>query len=292
MISQAISRVRGTAGYTLVEMLVAMLISSVVLAAIYSIMTVSLHQTSLITDKDQAAEVGRSTMNNIEEELHSSCTGFGVSAIQAPEAESKLGAAKSPLEGSNATNLWFISAYGSSEAAKADINKVTLNDIRWIATETTSTSPKYQLGKLVDYSFASSGEAGSWTFPTLEEANAKARTLGTNIAHIEVEYSGKKEQIPIFQYYGYNTKTSELSKPTYAEIQGTALSTPLSAKEKNTAKEAIANYSGNVTKVQISFGQIPNDKNTALSRVANLSDSVVLRLSPAVSESTSYNSPC
>lgn len=275
------SKLSGTEAFTLIEMLVAMLIAGIVLAALSIIFVVSLHQQSLTSDKIQSDQLGRTLMTNIVDDLHSSCTGLGTSPVQAPE-----GTLTSPLESSGPTNLWFISSYGSSESGKAVIEKVNLHDIHWTETGTSSTTPKLKLGKLIDYSFPSTSgsTAPNWTFPTLKESNATTRVIGTNVAAPSV--SG----IPLFRYYSYVNNTKEL---TNGELNTTPLSTPLTigtpessgvAAKKGTAEEA--------AQVSITFTQAPTDNDTRNGRTSTFTDSVVLRFSPTTTGTGIESSPC
>ena len=77
---------------------------------------------------------------------------------------------------------------------------------------------------------------------------------------------------PIFQYYGYQTGGT---------VNATPFSTPLST--ANAATTA---------KVVISFRTIPADNFNAGVRATDLSDSVVLRLTPASSLAAATNAPC
>jgi Tfp pilus assembly protein PilV len=61
------------AGFMLIETLVAIISATVVTGALFMILIVSLHQTSRITGRVQATELGRDTMTHIVDELHSAC---------------------------------------------------------------------------------------------------------------------------------------------------------------------------------------------------------------------------
>jgi Tfp pilus assembly protein PilW len=221
-------------GFTLIELLVAMLSSIVVIGALYAILIVTLHQETLTTDKVQADQLGRTAMTKIVEELHSSCTGFGATAIQAPSTT-----VSSPLAASGSFNLWFLSAYGDTGSGNASLPEVTEHDINWTSTGTSSTG--LPLGKLTDYSFASTGGTSpKWTFPALSIANAKATLLATNVIPLQV--SGASTAI--FQYYKYNnTSTSS----TFGQLEALATSEiPL-----------VAATAEKVAKITISFTQAP-----------------------------------
>jgi Tfp pilus assembly protein PilW len=262
-----ITHMRSESGFTLIELLVSMLTSIVVIGALFSILLISTHQSSRTTDYVQSNQLGRDTMTNILEELHSACTGAGTggySAIQKPTT-----VPSSPLAETGATNLWFISTYGTPSSATAELKEVTEHDLNW-----TETAKK--LGKLTDYAFPGTGTVGAWTFPsTLSIANAKTRVLAENVM------APKEGTGPIFQYFSYYDNQAESN---YGQLETTALTTPLSS------EAAAANFAGGVAQVVISFTQAPPDKNTQLSRIANFSNSVNLRFSPT--STTSGISPC
>ena len=101
-------------GTTLIELLVAMLSAMVVLGALLAILEFSTGQETRISDKVQADRIGRAAMARVVDELHSSCTGFGATAIQAPTSTPK-----SPLLSSGPADLWFLSAYGNASSGSA-----------------------------------------------------------------------------------------------------------------------------------------------------------------------------
>src|SRR5271168_4597836 len=92
--------IRDDRGFTLIELLVSMLTATIVVGALFSILTISTGQTALIADRVQANQLGRTAMTRIVDELHSSCLAAGFAPIQ---------------EKSNETELIFKNAY-SEEA--------------------------------------------------------------------------------------------------------------------------------------------------------------------------------
>lgn len=267
-------------GFTLIEMLVAMLIAGVIMAALSMIFVTSLHQQSQASDKAQSDKLARILMTSIVEELHSGCTGLGAYSIKAPSSTSTLGAPESPLGEANSTNLWFVSAYDNSESAKAVIGKATLHDINWTKTATSKTN--LALGTVTDYSFASNGgEAPNWTFPTLKVSNATARTLGTNV--VVPTPAGT----PLFQYYSIVNSSSSSSN---GEISTTPLSTPLTGATETT--EVTHGTAEETAKITISFMQAPTDGDTRSGHTSALTDSVVLRFTPTTTGTGITDSPC
>lgn len=242
-------------GITLVELLVAMMLSVIIIAGLIAVFTVTLRQSARITNQVQANRKGRVTLTKAIEELHSACTGLNTLPIQAPSTTPS-----SPLAASNSVNLWFLSAYGNKTSAEPIIGEVTEHDLNWTATKTSSTG--LSMGTLTDYSFvATGGEAPTWTFPALNTTNATAKVIGTNV----IAPSGK-----LFTYEAYNT-SGELVE----------VAVPLTA----TTAKTVAN-------VNISLTQAPDSGDTRPGRTANLSDSVLLRFTPGETGTEAENKPC
>jgi hypothetical protein len=248
-------------GFSLLEVLVAMLASIVVVIALYSIVNFTLNQEVRTNEIVQADQVGRTAMGNVVEELHSSCT--GVAPIQQPSAPI------SPLTASGPLSMWFISAYGDTESGAATLPEVTEHEIVWTSNETSNTSMK--LGTLTDYAFKSKSTSKSpeWKFPTLETSNAKATVLAKDVIPTEIN-----TKPTIFQYYKYENGALVTNTPS------------------TSAAEA-----EHVAKVTIGFSQAStggglgstSGGDTRTGRTASFSDSVVLRLDPTEKES---EGPC
>jgi hypothetical protein len=251
-------------GFSLMELLVAMLASIVVVIALYTIINFTLNQEVRTNEIAQADQVGRTALGSIVEELHSSCT--GVAPIQQPSAP------VSPLTKSGPLSMWFISAYGDTESGAATLPEVTEHDIVWTSNETSNTGKK--LGTLTDYAFKSEGEYPAWKFPSLTTANAakppnKVTIFAKNVIPNEVN-----SEATIFQYYKYENGALVTTKPS------------------TSAAEA-----EHVAKVTIGFSQASTGGglgstkggDTRTGRPASFSDSVVLRLDPTEKET---EGPC
>ena len=168
----------GEHGFTMIELLIGMACAAIVVAALATIMQVALDQSTRLSDVTSSDQIGRTAMNQIVEELHSSCTGFEATAIQVPS-----GTVTAPLSKLNATNLWFLSAYGTGTGAEgAFYKKMYEHDIMW---EKTGEVSGQKLGNLIDYRFTSTGEPlqGIWPFPALETKNATKTLLAENVVY-------------------------------------------------------------------------------------------------------------
>ena len=170
----ALLRLRSEHGLTLIEVLVATIISLVVTFAAFSILDISLSQSTRTADRVSADQRGRLAMEKIILKLHTSCV--------APET--------TPVEvGSEGNKLLIVSQTGS----EASFAQVELHEISF-----TETSGK---GKLTDTSYLNTGTAPApnWEF---SKTVHNTTTLLTGV--------GKSGATPIFQYFKY--EGSELSK--------------------------------------------------------------------------------
>jgi hypothetical protein len=238
-------------GASLLEMLVAMASAAIIMIAMVGLLEFTTSQASRISERVQSDRIGRLAMTRVIEELHSSCVGFGSQAIQGPSATPS-----SPLETTGPTNLWYISAYGSSTSKSAVEKTVYLHDISW-----AEEAAKNGQGTLTDYSFesvAGSGPgttSGNWEFPKLEEKLSKKRVLATKVTPVTI--SGTKT---VFQYYTLSSSTGGFTQLT----------------EKIPAEASASK----IAKVTISFTQAPESGTTKLGRGVAFNDTVVLRLNP------------
>ncbi len=267
------SRLRlGEHGFTMIELLIGMACAAIVVAALATIMQVALDQSTRLSDVTTADQIGRTAMNQIVEELHSSCTGFEATAIQVPS-----GTVSSPLSKLNATNLWFLSAYGNGTGAEgAFYKKLYEHDITW---EKTSEVSGQKLGTLVDYRFTSTGEPlqGVWPFPALETKNATKTLLAENVLYPETG-----------ALFTYSRLASEGSKKF----------TPLSSESE--IQTAAGEKDNGIAKVAIQFTQAPptdanNGRPTAVvskGHTVPLQADVVLRFNATESGSEDINEPC
>jgi prepilin-type N-terminal cleavage/methylation domain-containing protein len=247
-------------GFTLMELLVAMVLSLIVGGALLTILEVSANQEARISDRVQANRIGRIAMANVVDQLHSSCTGFGAIAIQGPSA-----AVTAPLKESGPLDLWFLSTYGTATSGNAAPSSVIQHDIHWTSTGTSNTGQS--LGTLIDYRFASTGGSSpSWKFPQLKIASATStRTLATNV----ISNSGV-----VFQYYKFSTPSSS------ALVEVAPAQVPAAA----TANE--------IAQVTIGFTQAPAGGDTRQGHTSAFGDSVVLRFNPAETGAEAANVPC
>lgn len=136
------------AGFTLVELLVAMAAGIAVLMGLISVLIFTLHQTQRTFTKVDATRRARTALAGIENQLHSACV---------------AGPAGAPIQGgSTADSLVFLSFYGTAASPTPIWHQLTFNS-------TTST--------LTDSSYNVAGTGPNWTQGTL----VSTQTVLTNV---------------------------------------------------------------------------------------------------------------
>ena len=83
-------RLQDESGLSLVELLIAIVTSLVVVAALMGLLVVSQHQTVLLRDVGQATQSGRTAMTRIVDEVHSACLAKEFAPVQKESTASKL----------------------------------------------------------------------------------------------------------------------------------------------------------------------------------------------------------
>lgn len=279
-----------SAGFTLIEMLVAMASGLVIVGAIVIMVDTSLKTTTRITDTVSAEQQARSGMERLVQDLNSGCVVAGISPIQASNAN-VTGA--STTVNSDASHLVFVNGEQSGSTFTATIangsgGTTTINTLDEHVVELNSQ------GQLVDYVYPYTGgsaptptTASTWTF-------AAASPPVVNVLALHVAAVS-------FTYYTYantsNPSTGSLDgvEPTTSPITGLTLPTgsggltSLSSTWPPTAGQT--NAAGSVAQVDIALEVEPTDGRVDVTRYATAEDSVVFRFTPPATASTS-NEPC
>jgi hypothetical protein len=178
-------KLAGQAGYTLMELLIAMVLAMVVIMMAFSLLEFTTSDVSNITDRAHVDQVGRVALENIMLQLHSSCVAATVIPIQSE---------------STTTKLRFVSEAGTEPALK----KVHLHEIIYTpATETTE-------GTLAEKIYASTNATPPFKF----ESTYSNIKLLTGIS--------QTGSTPVFQYYRYYEKGDKT--PVYGQINETPMS--------------------------------------------------------------------
>ncbi len=167
-----IARLSDASGFTLIETLVAMISSTVVVGALFSIFIVALHQTARTSGRVEATELGNTTMTHLVDELHSACIAREFTPIR---------------ENSNENELIFVSGTGTAAVLpKAYLHKVVFSKTEETLVE--KTWPNVSTSSWPNFEFSESGT------PTTVR-------IGEHIT----QNPGSK---PVFEYYGYKESTN------------------------------------------------------------------------------------
>ncbi len=274
------SSIRDDRGFTMIELLVSMLTATIVIGALFATLEISRSQTTLVSDKVQANQIGRTAMTRIIDELHSSCLSPGFAPMQ---------------EKSNESELIFKNAY-SEEAvlpnAKAAEEKskpgtgVFEHQIVWSSTAKTLTDFVYK---------STSGEGPEAVLPTPdysstthEAANAEPKKgvlLASNVTQTGTT--------PIFQYYKYNTiSTGSTTTPESTLTPFSLTYIPLKKETESGSKVEKENSAENVAAVLVSFRVAPVDSKAEHDQYIDLSNQVTFAFSAPNVETPIKYTPC
>jgi type II secretory pathway pseudopilin PulG len=84
------SSLRRQQGFTLVEVLVAMVTGLIVIGALFAILEVSLRQTSRLDDRVQSTQLGNAALIRVVDALHSACLSHEATPVQEASGPTKL----------------------------------------------------------------------------------------------------------------------------------------------------------------------------------------------------------
>jgi len=251
-----ISRLRDERGFTLIELLVAMAGATVVVAAALAIYVVALHQTTRISDREQADQFGRTAMNHIVEELHSSCLQKEFVPVQETSTPAKL--------------VFRDAASSEAEISSSKAKPEAYEDrIVW-------TKGKGSEGTLVDERYPVEGGTLPTKF-TFSGTPSSKITLATNVSQTNAE-------TPFFRYYEYAKKASSGSETT-----------GVGALEKITLNEgeALGAKAGKAAGVEVNFTIVDREENGfQTQQKAPFSNEVVLAFGLPASEAQIEEKPC
>lgn len=167
-------RLAGERGFTLIEVLVAMVAGIIVTGALFAILEVSLKQNARITDRVQAQQLGSTAMTRIIDPLRSGCFSREAAPVQA---------------GSTGNKLIFTTAFSEATTpANSEVFKQIVN---------------YESHKLTINSKKATG--GSWPTYTSWEEPGKTTTIAENV------YMASPRTAP-FTYYKYGKESKSTTE--------------------------------------------------------------------------------
>lgn len=181
ILARIAGRLRREEGFTLVELLATMVAGMVVLAAVVTVISVTLRQTSYTFTRVDATERARTMLAHLEDELHSACLVNGVTPIEGGAQGSQV---------SDANNLVFVSQFGTSANPTPVEHKVTYDSTAHTLTEYT-------------YSVTGAGPS-QWVFSSTPTSTT-GKLLLTNVSQVAIPNS--TNYTPVFQYFAYEPYT-------------------------------------------------------------------------------------
>lgn len=252
------SATREESGFTLIELVVAMLISGVIVVVLLTVLTFTTRQTSLVTEKVQATRTGRQTMTKVLDELHSACLGSGYAEYFPVR------------EGSTASKLIFYNAYSKQpavpSASESPSEGVYKHEIEFNAAK----------DQLIDKVYPSTS-VSAW--PVVSFSTATTHYLGENLTQTVEEGKG----VPVFQYYKYAAAASSSSSTT----KGLQTLEPITSGTGFTKGEA-----AEVAAVVVTFTALPSSHNKEFNRGISFSSQMSFAYTSPSSESTISDQPC
>jgi len=256
-------------GFTLIEAMVAMSLSSVIMLAAFGLVNIAQSNTTRTTEQTHVDQIARLAMEKTMEVLHSACI--------VPET--------TPIvEGSTSNKLKII----SEEGDKAVFPSVHLNEIYYTASTHKLWDSEYKSEETAESQYP------NWKFPSKPE---KTVLLAEHVEPAPVEPSeGSSGTQPIFRYYKYyreDTETHEYKDAGELEtepLKGAAESAGLSKTEaQETSKVAVA---FGVEPLNRKIKEAKNSKGERTFPATILRDSAVYRLTPASTQTGKPNEPC
>ncbi len=256
-----LAALRGERGYTLIELLVAMVLGLVISMAAFGLLEFTTSDVSRITDRAHVDQTGRVALEKIMLQLHSACVAPTVTPV---------------LPGSNEKIIKFISE--TSPVNKYSEPVSALSTVRLHEIIYTPAAGKTE-GTLTEKSWPSFGESPEYKFNEAELPTERKLITGVRQS-INPE---TKAVVPVFQYYRYYQTGDAGAK--FGQLNPTPTPVPL-VKEVEAEK---------IAKVTMSFTLAPEGKESATfgnDRPVVLEDSAILRLAPSSEASGSPNLPC
>jgi len=258
-------------GFTLIEVLVAMISGMVVILALVAVLAVATRQETHLTNVAQATQLGRLAMTKVSNELHSACIAPGFTPIQA---------------NSTGAEIRFVNSYGK----EAVISKTEVNEHRIVWNKEAET--------LTDFTYPASKEE---VWPTFKYSGTANPTNGVLIANHVTQMESEGNKLPIFQYYSYDLEanTEEASYKNGTEGLSTLNATPI---VKGLGEKLNETQAATAAAVLVSFNTGSSATTSSLTNTLgktvakDVSDGqqtqVTLSFSVPVSEAEKVDAPC
>jgi type II secretory pathway pseudopilin PulG len=187
--ARLLARARDRSGFTLVEVIVAMVTGLIVTGALFAILEVSVRQSSRLSAVAQATQVSRTAMTRIVDQLRSACVSSGFTPV--------IGNGKEATS-STPSKLIFVNGYDEKtskvEEPPAELPASGIHKDVIEYNEATK--------QLIDKTYIATSNIPTETFEKYTFAAAPSATVKL------LENVSKVEEKPVFEYYAYSTKSS------------------------------------------------------------------------------------
>jgi prepilin-type N-terminal cleavage/methylation domain-containing protein len=262
-------------GFSLIELLVAMIMGLVISLAAFSILEFTTSDVSRITARAHVSQTGRVALEKLMLQLHSACVSVNVNPIQAK---------------SSGTTLKFV-----SETSPVNSNHEPSSSFSTVKEhEITYTPPSGKIaGTLIEKSRTSIGlnnATGEYEFNPSEKPTEIKLLSGVR----QTVREGK--EAPIFQYYRYYTSKDSEAKLGQIDpgTNNLGMNNTEMAKEEVKEKRKYTEAE-KVAKVTVGLTLAPEGYEGIIAKGGQpvaLEDSAVLRFTPSSEEASSNNYPC
>lgn len=262
-------------GFSLIELLVAMIMGLVISLAAFSILEFTTSDVSRITARAHVTQTGRVALEKLMLQLHSACVSVNVNPIQAKSSE---------------TTLKFV-----SETSPVNSNNEPTSSLPTVKEhEIVYTPPSGKIaGTLTEKSRTSIGlnnATGEYEFNPSEKPTETKLLSGVR----KTVREGK--EVPIFQYYRYYTSKDSEAKLGQIDpgTNNLGMTNGEMAEEKVVAKRKVTEAE-KVAKVTVGLTLAPEGYEGIIAKGGQpvaLEDSAVLRFTPSSEEASSNNYPC
>jgi type II secretory pathway pseudopilin PulG len=243
-------------GFTLIELLVSMIMGLVVCMAAFSILQFTTEDVSLTSERAHVTQTGRTGLEKIMLELHSTCVdGEGY------YHPIKAGSSGSELEFISETSPVNSESQPTSSLSTVHLHKIIFNETKETLVEKSS--------------------------PGQVEASDAFKETGTPTEVTLLKNVKKTGTTPIFQYYRYYESGDTIPKGHSSIPYGELYPAPVSPLTETEAAK--------VSKVTVAFTLDTEGKEGVFAkgyRPINLEDSAVFSLEPSSENASDPNFPC
>jgi prepilin-type N-terminal cleavage/methylation domain-containing protein len=210
------ARLRDRSGFTLIEVLVAMLTGLIVTGALFAILEFATKSSAHLANVADATQSARVTMTRIVDQLHSSCVSSAFSPV---------------IKGSTPNTLIFVNGYDEAET------KGATPPAELPATAIHKDEIKFENGKLIDKTRQATSNVPVATAEKYNWSNTSTTsTIGENVSRVP---EGKGE-VPIFKYYAYNTSSSAGASEAASTLKETTLTEKETSELTETGAKTVA----------------------------------------------------